>query len=133
MIGARRLRPSQSASSLPRRLDRAWKKVRRGGSHLADLEEKQLHRLRIDIKELRYSVEFLAPLYRRKRVRKFAASLEAMQECLGLIHDDMVSSQIVADYELLQGGQADAADRARQLKKLGADSSGSRKRDRYWR
>ena len=116
-----------------RRLDRAWKKVRKGGSHLGDLNEKQLHRLRIDIKELRYSIEFLASLYRRKKVRKFAASLEAMQECLGSIHDDMISRQIVADYGLSQGGQGDAADRGRQLKKMRIRFKRLKKAGRYWR
>jgi CHAD domain-containing protein len=116
-----------------RRLDRAWKKVRKGGSHLAVLEEKQLHRLRIDIKELRYSVEFLAPLYRRKMARKFADSLETMQECLGSIHDGIVSRQIVADYDLLQGGQGDAAHRGRQLKKLRSRFKRLKKAGPYWR
>ena len=88
-----------------RQLEAAWRKVKRGGSQLGELEEQQLHRLRIDIKKLRYSAEFLAPLYRRKRVRTFAASLEAMQDCLGLIHDDMISREIVADYALSESGR----------------------------
>lgn len=116
-----------------RRLDRAWKKVRCGGSNLADLEEKRLHRLRIDIKELRYSVEFLAPLYRRKKVRNFAASLEAMQECLGLIHDDIISRDIVAHYELDHPGRTDAAARSRQLNKLDTRFKRLNKTGPYWR
>lgn len=116
-----------------RRLDRAWKRVKCGGSNFADLEEKRLHRLRIDIKELRYSAEFLAPLYRRKKVRNFAASLEAMQECLGMIHDDMISRQIVADYELGQTGRTDAAARSRQLKKLDTRFNRLNKTGPYWR
>jgi inorganic triphosphatase YgiF len=115
-----------------RRLDRAWKAVKRDASKLADLPEKRLHRLRIDIKELRYSVEFLAPLYPRKRVRQFAASLEAMQDCLGLIHDDMVSREIVADYGLSQTGRTDAAARARQIKKLDGRFSRLKKAGPYW-
>ncbi|HEY5458697.1 MAG TPA: CHAD domain-containing protein [Sphingomicrobium sp.] len=116
-----------------RRLDRAWKKVRAGGSHLHDLEEKQLHRLRIDIKELRYSVEFLAPLYRTKKVGKFAASLEAMQECLGLIHDDMVSRQIMADHDLAPAKPFDVATCSPQLKELGKRFRRLKKRGPYWR
>jgi len=116
-----------------RRLDRAWKKVRKGASHLADLEEKQLHRLRIDIKELRYSVEFLASLHRRKQARRYAASLEAMQECLGSIHDDIVSRQIVADYALMPGAQGDAAARNRPIKQLRSRFKRLKKAGPYWR
>jgi len=99
-----------------KRLGAIWRKVDRRGSKLGDLEEKQLHRLRIDIKKLRYAVEFLAPLYGKKEVRKFASSLEDMQDCLGLVHDDMVSRQIVDDYALRMAGRTDAAGRSRQLK-----------------
>ena len=115
-----------------RRLDKAWSKVRRGGSKLSNLEEHELHRLRINIKKLRYSVEFLAPLYPRKRVRKFAASLEAIQDCLGLIHDDMVSRQIVADFALAETGRTDAAARSRQLKKLDARSKRLKRAGGFW-
>jgi CHAD domain-containing protein len=116
----------------PKRLDHAWRKVKHGGSGLSDLEEKQLHRLRIDIKKLRYSVEFLAPLYSRKRVRKFAASLEAMQDCLGLIHDDMISRELVAVYELAVTGRTDAAARARQLKMMDARFKRLKRLGRFW-
>src|SRR3982751_4631417 len=70
-----------------------------GGNRISDLEERQLHRLRIGIKKLRYAVGFLGPLYARKRVRKSASSLEKMQDCLGLIHDDIVSRQIASDFD----------------------------------
>lgn len=115
-----------------RRLDSAWKKVRRPASRVGDLKEKQLHRLRIDIKKLRYAVEFLAPLYRRKQVRKFGSSLEAMQDCLGLIHDDMVSRQIVADFALGETGRTDAAARSRQLRKLDVRSKRLKRAAGFW-
>lgn len=115
-----------------RRLNHAWRKVKQGASGLSDLQEQQLHRLRIDIKKLRYSVEFLAPLYPRKRVRKFAASLEAMQDCLGLMHDDMVSRELVAEYELAVTGRTDAAARARQLKKMDARFKRLKRLGRFW-
>jgi triphosphatase len=100
------------------RLDKAWKTVRRKGKGLSDDEERQLHRLRIRIKKLRYTVAFLAPLYDRKRVRNFASSLENMQDCLGLIHDDMINRQIVSDYELGEVGRTDITKRSGQLKTM---------------
>lgn len=115
-----------------KRLDHAWRKVKRGGSRLGDLEEKQLHRLRINIKKLRYSVEFLAPLYPRKQVRKFATSLEAMQDCLGLIHDDMISREIVANFALAETGRTDAAAQSRQLKKMDGRFKRLKRVGRFW-
>jgi len=115
-----------------KRLDQAWSKVKGGGSKLGDLQEKQLHRLRINIKKLRYSVEFLAPLYPRKRVRKFAASLEAMQDCLGLIHDDMISREIVAEFALAETGRTDVAARSRQLRKMAARFKHLKRAGPFW-
>ena len=116
-----------------RRLNAAWRKVKRGGSRMGELEEQQLHRLRIDIKKLRYSAEFLAPLYRKKRVRAFATSLEAMQDCLGLVHDDMVSRQIVVDYALAESGRTDISQRSRQLTKMGTRFKRLKRVGRFWR
>ncbi len=115
-----------------RQLDRAWRKVKRGGAKLNDFHEEQLHRLRIDVKKLRYSVEFLAPLYRRKRVRRFAASLEALQDCLGLIHDDMVGRKIVTDFGLGEVGRTDVSSRSRQLKKIDTRFKRLKKIGAFW-
>ena len=98
-----------------RRLDAAWKKVRQK-HHVRALDEQQLHRLRISVKKLRYAVDFLAPLYAKKRVRKFTSAVEEAQECLGLIHDNTIGRQIVTDLniecvELTR-------DRSRQLRTL---------------
>jgi inorganic triphosphatase YgiF len=116
-----------------RRLNRAWKAIKRDASKLGDLPEKRLHRLRIDIKELRYSIEFLAPLYRKKKVRKFAASLEAMQDCLGLIHDDMISREIIAEYGLAETGRTDVSRRSRQLRKMAGRFKRLKKVGAFWR
>jgi CHAD domain-containing protein len=116
-----------------KRLDAIWKKVKRRGARLGDLEEKQLHRLRISVKKLRYAVDFLAPLYAKKRVRKFASSLREMQDCLGLIHDDMISRQIVADFALHETGRTDVTARSRQLKAMEVRFEHLKRARRFWR
>jgi inorganic triphosphatase YgiF len=72
-------------------LDKRWRKVRKGGKHLAELETEALHRLRIEVKKLRYAVEFLASLETRDdalaRRKTFSAALEEMQEQLGELND----------------------------------------------
>jgi triphosphatase len=115
-----------------KRLDAVWRKIKRKGASIGDLEERQLHRLRISIKKLRYAVDFLAPLYATKRVRKFASSLEEMQDCLGLIHDDMISRQIVADFALGETGRTDVTGRSRQLKTMETRFRKLKRVGRFW-
>jgi CHAD domain-containing protein len=71
------------------RLDRRWKKVKKTGRQLAGLDEEPRHRLRIDIKKLRYALEFLSALYEeRSRERKsFLAAMADIQEELGFLND----------------------------------------------
>ena len=114
------------------RLDAVWRKVKHSGTSIGDLDEQQLHRLRISIKKLRYAVDFLAPLYAKKRVRKFASSLEKMQDCLGLIHDDMVGRQIVADLALGEISRTDVTTRSRQLKAMATHFKQLKRVGRFW-
>lgn len=114
------------------RLDALWAKVKHRGSSLGELEEQQLHKLRISIKKLRYAVDFLAPLYARKKIRKFASSLAEMQDCLGLIHDDMVARQIVADFALGELSGTDVTTRSRQLKAMATHFKQLKRAGRFW-
>jgi triphosphatase len=115
-----------------RRLDAVWRTVKRKGARLGDLEEKQLHRLRISVKKLRYAVDFLAPLFAKKRVRKFASSLEKLQDCLGLVHDDMISRQIVAEFALGETARTDVTGRSGQLKAMETRFKRLKRIGRFW-
>ena len=115
-----------------KRLDAIWRKVKRKGSNLADIQEKQLHRLRIDIKKLRYAVEFLAALYPKKDVRKFTSPLERMQGRLGLMHDDMIGRQIVADLSLSAMAKPVVTGRSRQIKAMEVSYNRLMRVGRFW-
>ena len=72
-------------------LDRARRKTRKHGKHLAGIDAEARHQLRKDAKKLRYTVEFMSPLFdktgeRRKR-KKFARALRDLQEQLGALND----------------------------------------------
>ena len=73
------------------RLDKRWRKVRKGGRDLQQLDPEPLHRLRIEVKKLRYAVEFFASLEQRDeaiaRRKALSAALEDMQEHLGELND----------------------------------------------
>jgi inorganic triphosphatase YgiF len=86
-------------------LDKRWRKVKKGGRDIAALMPKPLHDLRIEVKKLRYAVEFFASLHLAKRAsarRKSAESaLAELQEVLGLMNDDDTARAILP--ELLSG------------------------------
>ncbi|HEV2746938.1 MAG TPA: CHAD domain-containing protein [Allosphingosinicella sp.] len=78
-------------------LDRRWRKVRKNGRDIAGLDPEPRHRLRIDVKKLRYAVEFLAGLHAEAPSQKpFIAALEAMQERLGELNDMETARELVA-------------------------------------
>jgi CHAD domain-containing protein len=115
-----------------KRLNAVWQKVKHNGARLGDLEEKQLHRLRMSVKKLRYAVDFLAPLYAKKRVRKFASLLAEMQDCLGLIHDDTISREIIATFALCESDRTDVISRSRQLKTMEKRFNQLKRVGRFW-
>jgi CHAD domain-containing protein len=53
----------------------------------ANKEEGDVHRLRIALKKLRYSAEFFAPLYSRKKVTRYLKKLRGLQNHLGDLND----------------------------------------------
>lgn len=72
-------------------LNRRWRKIRKQGRHLAELDPRKRHKLRIQTKKLRYASEFFETLFpgkkTRKRHRKFLVALRDVQDCLGGLND----------------------------------------------
>jgi CHAD domain-containing protein len=73
------------------RLIRARRRARERFTAASSLEPVQLHRLRIGLKELRYAVEFFAPLLGRKAVRTYLERLTQAQTVLGYLQDVAVA------------------------------------------
>ena len=78
-----------------RLLSRFARNVRRRSRRAADLSSTKLHRLRISTKRLRYLAEFMAPLYKRDRGRRYLARLAAVQKTLGDLNDLEVGRRLV--------------------------------------
>lgn len=90
-------------------LDRQRRKVARHGKHLASLDVEGRHRLRKDVKKLRYGCEFLAGLFAAKgRRRKFAAALLDLQASLGALNDRAAAEERLAALGLAGTAEADA-------------------------
>jgi inorganic triphosphatase YgiF len=120
-----------------KRIDRLWADIETRGADLALLDEEPRHRLRIDIKKIRYALEFVAGLHRHvgQRQKKFGAALEGLQESLGHLNDMATAREIAASHlssesePAAHGGEdearhiAEAATHFARLEKVGA----------YWR
>ncbi len=83
------------------RLDRRWRKVKNGAAGLAGADDEARHDFRIEIKKLRYAVEFLASLFadagRTKKLKAFRAALERLQEELGDLNDAATGAIMLAE------------------------------------
>lgn len=78
---------------LARRLDRA----RRLGDRLETLTPAERHRLRIQLKKLRYASEFLRSLYPEKRAARYVERLAGLQDVLGEWNDAVIAERLLGD------------------------------------
>ena len=72
-----------------RRLDRLWKSITSSGRDFSRMDESDRHALRIQIKKLRYAIEFLQGIYKdaRGNEKRFASAVEQLQDSLGKLND----------------------------------------------
>lgn len=81
-------------------LDEHRKRLKRRGKGLARLSDEHRHRARIEAKKLRYATEFFASLYPsrtgRRRHAAFLEALEAMQDQLGELNDQVIGREVLA-------------------------------------
>lgn len=81
-------------------LTRRWRKVRKNGKALAQLDAPSRHKFRIQAKKLRYATEFFASLFMRgravKRHKQFLDALGRMQNGLGDLNDIAVHEKRIA-------------------------------------
>ena len=111
-----RARSAQPVAGLAgRQLERQWRKVRRHGARIAEAKGSERHRLRLDIKKLRYSAEFLAGLYGKRpkapRRDRFVDALKELQDRLGELNDAEAAEKAAAR---LAPGARGSADRIRR-------------------
>ena len=98
----------QAKDFATRRLRKLAKRFASSGQQLNTADAARLHALRIVAKKLRYSAEFCAALYDKKKAGSYLAALSIVQDLLGQINDVAVA------HRLLDGLAADAALAAHQ-------------------
>jgi inorganic triphosphatase YgiF len=80
-------------------LDRSRKKTMKGGRHFETIDDDARHRIRKSAKKLRYTAEFFADLYGRKRQKarrkRFIAALRDFQDQLGALNDLVTARRVL--------------------------------------
>lgn len=99
------------------------KRILKRGRNLRCAPPEELHRLRIAGKRNRYAVEFFAPLFRPKRLRKYLDALSAVQDELGWRNDVSVGDLLLRHLETENPAAAASAAYARGF--LAAHVSGN--------
>jgi inorganic triphosphatase YgiF len=76
-------------------LDKRLRNLCRRIDKVRDMDAHARHKLRIDVKKLRYATEFFAGLFGRKRARKrFVSILHELQDVLGRVNDIAVNRRL---------------------------------------
>ena len=93
--GARKKRRQPTAAELATRTTaRAFRRIAaQGGAITPDSAPESLHDLRKRCKELRYLLEFFAPLHDPVAYRKVVGDLKQLQDCLGEFQDSQVQRE----------------------------------------
>jgi CHAD domain-containing protein len=97
-------------------LNRRLKHVLEPGDSLDGLTHEHLHEIRKRAKRLRYAIEFFAPLFAEKAVRRYLTKLATLQEDFGALNDTAVAGTLVSSL----GGGADRAFAAGAVQGYGA-------------
>lgn len=85
------LEPQAARALLARRLDALHRKVRKGGKTFTARSPEDQHRVRKQLKRLRYLAEFVGPLFGRKATRRYLQRLTPAQDSLGVYNDHQVA------------------------------------------
>ena len=75
-------------------LRKRWKRLKRAGAAMEELDATALHEMRLDAKRLRYAAEPFAALWPSRAARRFTRRLAELQEALGLANDATVAGQL---------------------------------------
>jgi CHAD domain-containing protein len=87
-------------------MDKRWRALAGDAEDILRLPDAEFHALRIEAKRMRYAAELFAPLWGRKRARRFLERLAAVQDAFGLANDAVVSHRLMAALQAKGAGMA---------------------------
>jgi len=79
----------------PGLIERCWRRTRKRSRQFGELSLEQRHKLRISLKKLRYTIEFLRDLFDTGEVRALERRLKPLQEDLGRLNDVRTAHALV--------------------------------------
>ena len=79
----------------PGLIERCWRRTRKRSRQFGELSLEQRHKLRISLKKLRYTIEFLKDLFDNGEVRALERRLKPLQEDLGRLNDVRTAHALV--------------------------------------
>jgi triphosphatase len=88
-----------AADFAKRTLNRLDKRALKRGKKLAELPPAEKHKLRIELKNIRYAAEFFSDLFRAADVKKYNRAAARMQEALGAYNDAVIARDIAKTLE----------------------------------
>ncbi len=83
------------ADLAPRWLEQHQRRVVDRARRIAALDDEERHRLRIDVKRLRYALDLLDALYDRDDVHRYRKALSELQDELGELNDAVVAQRLM--------------------------------------
>jgi CHAD domain-containing protein len=79
-----------------RALDALYAQTKKRGKRAHGAYDSRTHKLRIALKKLRYAAEFFAPLYPKKRTKRYIKTLKNLLDALGAANDAHGVSDVLA-------------------------------------
>jgi len=79
---------------------RRCKRVRKAVDGITELTPHQRHEVRIAVKKLRYTIEFLGELFDADKVAQFLRCLKPLQDDLGHVNDVRVANELLASLQV---------------------------------
>lgn len=108
-------------------LDRRHDKVVRRGRLMDQMDEEELHGLRIGFKKLRYAATYLSPAFASPAAKPYIEATTRLQGALGALNDRATAAQMVAD---IATAARPTEDTAAPLKVLAKQATSGEKRRR---
>jgi CHAD domain-containing protein len=93
-------------------IERRWRQARKHSRQFRELSLEQRHRLRITLKKLRYTIEFLKGLFDEREVKALEKRLKPLQDDLGYMNDLRTAHDLVAEVGRHAGEHSNTINRA---------------------
>jgi triphosphatase len=97
-----------AGASLSRRFKNIERNIKQALNSFTTISDRELHKLRIMFKKLRYSLEYFTPLYDSRQLRELTRQFQEIQDKLGVFVDTLFIPEILNDLARMAAFQKDS-------------------------